>query len=66
MSVLKFAIRAGGTRTRIIAMMMVVLSTPTWLGRPAFLRDSEDNGVYDIRHLRESPLFSSFAGVIAM
>lgn len=48
MFVLRFAIRSGGIG--IIVMMMVVLSTPTWLGGPSVLRDSEDNGVYDVRH----------------
>lgn len=45
---MKFAIPSAGTG--IIVMVIVIMSTPTWLGRPAFLRDSEDNRVHDIRH----------------
>ena len=47
------AVRLGtcSRGTRIIVMeVVVIMSTPTWLGRPAILRDSEDNRVHDIRH----------------
>ncbi len=48
MFVFRFAVRGGGIQ--IIVTVTVVLSTPTWLAGPAFLRDSEDDGFYDMRH----------------
>lgn len=44
----RFATPSGGAEA--IVMVMVIMSTPTWLRRPAFLRGSEDNRCHDIRH----------------